>query len=341
MITQTVHRDIKQIAGLIQIHSETTYQMGDNVRDITNINIVDPLNVLSTDTQQSNRQKMLQVLTTDIYNQYYNAEIAIVTGYPEGNFIMDLSRSNTGTGTWEEGWSLLGTDAKNGKAVVEKENLKFWIDHKKVMPVKSAEGMACLVHVDKERRFLNPYFYYAFGNTPKHEVKNHCGQLLRLYWNLTPKGAVRYMNRLTGLLNANGIVFTTKVLSDPDRYQRVDSGVLYIDKSQLEEVLPLLKTVYDSVKADIRPSVPKFTRQLLPGLGFAEDPQNGLSFGISRAAIIAEALYNGFLNGKNSPSQREEILCDAFEQQGISAENPYATLKNYDDYERILKEFSL
>lgn len=341
MTTQTAHQDIKQIAGLIQIHSETTYQMGDNVRDVANINIVDPLNVLSTDTNQPNRQKMLQVLTTDIYNQYYNTEIAAVTGYPESNFIMDLSGSNSGTGTWEEGWVLLGTDAKNGKAVVEKENLKFWVDREKVMQLKTAEGKACLVHVDKERRFLNPYFYYAFGNTAKHEVSKHCGQLLRFYWNLTPKGAVRYMSALTGMLNANGIVFATKVLSDPDRYQRVDSGVLYVDKSQLDEVLPLLIAVYDSVKADSRPSVPKFTRQLFPGLGFAEDPQNGQSFGISRSAIIAEALYDGFLNGKNTLLQREEILCDALEQHGISSENPYATFKNRDDYERIFKEFSL
>ena len=51
---------------------------------------------------------------------------------------------------------------------------------------------------------------------------------MRLYWNLAYEVAVEFLSTATRLLNAAGLPFQVKVLSDPPEYVRADAGVIYI-----------------------------------------------------------------------------------------------------------------
>lgn len=336
MITAAkLHHDIRKVIRAIDFVSDTVYTLNGARRDMEQIRIEDPANTLSGSGLPALEQKYLNVLITDIYNNLYHA--ASVSddelSYESDSFIAALSKANHGTGVWEEGWQLVGKDSHTGNLIVRKKTMNFWVEQDRVRPL---ENGLCLVKVEKECRHLNGYFYYAYGNTDKTQLAAYDGQSLRFYWNLQPAATIPYMDIVTELLNAAHIVFTTKVLSDPDSYSRSDAGVLYIDRSQLEDVLALIPRIYDRVRIGIRPTVPLFVRQLLPGVGFAEDPANGLSFGISRSKLIAETLYHCFRQGIPDHTQLEEELEAAFSQASVAAAHPYARAGNVLQYESII-----
>src|SRR5436305_14389954 len=60
-------------------------------------------------------------------------------------------------------------------------------------------------------------------------------------------------------------------------------------------IVELLVDVYQAVKDNLKPETPLFTKRLAAGLGFAEDPGNGESFGMSRCRIVAEGLWSAYV----------------------------------------------
>src|SRR5215217_5090030 len=341
MTITALHPDIKKVIAAIDFLSGTGYSMTGLDRDIQKIKIKDPSNALTDeeDTPVSLKQKYLNVLTTDIYNNLYHADTEIPEhglSYKQDGFIAALSKANHGTGFWEDGWQFLGTDDRTGKIIVRKKTLNFWVEQERVSLLNDGH---CMVKVEKECRHLNNYFYYAYGNTDRTRVDGYDGQSIRFYWNLHPAVAVSYIDVVTDVLNAKNILFTTKVLSDPEAYSRSDAAVLYIDRSQLDEVLAIIPQLYRAVQDGIKQSTPMFVKTLLPGLGLAEDPSNGLSFGISRSKLIAEALYDCMLSGINDKEQMADALSNTFLKVGISATHPYAAAGNVKMYENIINKY--
>lgn len=341
MTITALHPDIKKVLAAIHFRSETGYRLNGLDRDIQKIKIKDPSNALADeeDTAVSMKQKYLNVLTTDIYNNLYHATAELPessVAYKHDGFIGALSKANHGAGCWEDGWQLIGTDDKSDKVIARKKGLNFWVEQERVRPLNDGH---CMVKIEKECRHLNNYFYYAYGNTDRTMIDGYDGQSIRFYWNLHPAAAVSYIDVVTELLNARNILFTTKVLSDPAAYSRSDAAVLYIDRSQLDEVLAVMPQLYDAVKGGIKQGTPMFVKTLLPGLGLAEDPSNGFSFGISRSKLIAETLYDCMLSGISNKEQMEDVLCHAFLIAGISATHPYATTGNIKMYESIINKY--
>jgi hypothetical protein len=337
MITKTkLHHDITKVIRAIDFLSDTVYTLQGLRRDMEHIRIEDPARSLSGDGPMTAKQKFVNVLTTDIYNNLYHANAAITGNtpvYSSGTFIADLSQANHGTGVWETGWQFKGEEAGTDRMIVRKNELNFWVEKERV---RLTDNNGCMVKAEKECRLLNAHFYYAYGNTDKTLIAAYEHQSLRFYWNICAPAAITYIDAVTDILNIRNIPFTTKVLSDAAAYTRSDAAVLYIDRSQLDEVLPLIPLIYEQVKAGIKAAAPLFVRQLLPGVGFAEDPSNGMSFGISRSKLIAETLYTCLQEGISGHAQWEEQLEEAFEQTGISCAHPYAKAENIAQYESLI-----
>jgi hypothetical protein len=76
-----------------------------------------------------------------------------------------------------------------------------------------------------------------------------------------------------------------------------------------------------------------FTKPLAPGLGLAEDPNNGMSFGQSRCKIAAEALWSSFAQGLTDPDSRLSALARAFRQAGLDPELPFLERGSTDSYD--------
>ena len=146
-------------------------------------------------------------------------------------------------------------------------------------------------------------FYLAVSNTEPESKQN----MVRVYFNFTPEGAVTVMHRLTQTLNDIPIFFHFKVLYNPAEYDRHDSGVLYIEK---------------------------------PNYGLAEEPDSKFaqqeSFGMNRCRIVANGLLQAWLEGDNSPEARIKAIHEQFSHLGIDLERPYLNADSEDIY-RLLK----
>lgn len=331
-----LHDDIKSVIQSFDSLQKSGYTMKGLYRDIEKIQIKDPSGVLSaSDTIE---QKYISILITDIYNNLYNTSTSsqeLRISYKNNDFISDLSNANHGAGYWEEGWRFIGSDEKSGRLIVQKDELKFWAEPARV---RQLDETRCTVKVEKECRYLNGPFYFAYGNIGKARPAGDRGQVIRFYWNILPSSAVDYIDVTTRLLNDANIAFSTKVLSDPDRYTRSDGVVLYVNENQLDDVLALIPDIYCHIQEGIKEPAPLFVKKILPGLGFAEDPSNGLSFGISRAKLIAETIYHCLQHNISGSDKMSEELIAMFEKAGISAESPYASARNVNNYEGIISK---
>jgi hypothetical protein len=340
MKSNQLHQDVKNILQSFRYLSKTKYSLGGNIRDIESINIIDPSKVLQAHVTgiDADEKKFISILTTDIYNNFYcldNTPFDLSAACKIDDFIMELSQANSGAGTWEDGWLLVGEDDKQDKLIVQKRKINFWVSKENFIPLLGLSGM---VKIEKEIRFLNTHFYYAFGNTNKREVKNYQNQQLRFYWNLTAKGAIEYIKLITKELNKNKIHFSTKVIADHSNYKRTDAGVLYIDYSQVTEAMPVIRYVHEKIKKLLKEGVPMFVKKIDQGLGFAEDPKNGLSFGISRSKIIAETLYDCFNKENVNELMIELELIKSFHKLGINASQPYASTAKLNEYEYLFNK---
>ncbi len=151
--------------------------------------------------------------------------------------------------------------------------------------------------------------------------------LVRIYFNLTPDGAVGVMGSLTQQLNERNIPFDFKVLYNPQDYQRHDSGVLYFDKSNYELVHQILQKVYQENQSHFKAEVPLFTLQLAPGLALAEEPNQKFaeqeSFGMNRCQIIANGLLEAWYQDKNFPDEKMQYIFEQFSISGIDLNHTY------------------
>lgn len=344
-----INSDILRVVDSVKIVSETEYYMGAALRDISRIQIIDPNGAGELNTAQNGKENyaenFFKVLTTDIYNLYNAADgdnhLIGSSDYVK-DFVLLLSNANCGKGTFEDGWIVTGEDKESGKIIVKKNSLNYWMDEKNVIAENGtfAVGAKCAVKIGKEVRHLNVHYYQAFGNCSKKDLPDFENKLLRFYWNLTPEGAIKYIKAITAQFNKENIFFRTKVLSTPAAYKRADAGVLYIDHSQLEKALPIVAKIYGQLGKFLKNNVPMFSKNLGKGLGFAEDPADGDSFGISRAKLLAHALYKSFLENRKQKDEILETVVKHFSERKIDSKNPYSSKPSLTNYERIFGDLS-
>ena len=118
-----------------------------------------------------------------------------------------------------------------------------------------------------------PGFYVAFGDAVDAAAGDGlgAGPILRYYWHLMSRTALRFMATATSILNGSGIPFWLKVVNDPAAYRRADAGVLYVGRRDRPRIEPLIAEIHS--RPGLRPAqdTPLFTRRCA-GLGFAEGP---------------------------------------------------------------------
>jgi hypothetical protein len=197
-------------------------------------------------------------------------------------------------------------------------------------------GDKCYVAMVKEFRELLPGYYMANGNTALKEQPF----IARIYWNISSDGAISLLKSLTTELNRENIPFQFKILKNEDQYTRADAGVLYMDKGDIRTAANALSTIYVQIKSFLKPSVPLFTRKLMPGISLAEDPSSGESFGQQRSRLFAEAICD--IHSKNIFMLEDKIrqVRKYFRTHKVDFDKPY--LKNAeskDEYEEVLVEF--
>lgn len=303
------------------------------------------------------QQKYLSLqLRSFLYGIYYNGSMrsalapdAQGNGLPldlENNtvlgidvaFYQRLHESNSGQGYFDPSWSVLREES-DGSLAVTKGGLRLHIERDKhLQPSQQAVVVGEEVAILMPKNRVQNGFYMAVSNVGFSRIEDSKSQqvTVRIYFNLTPDGAVAVMGSLTQLLNEMAIPFSFKVLYNPKDYQRYDSGVLYFDKKDYESVARVLDTVYVEHQLHFQPDVPLFTMQLVPGLGLAEEPDQKFgeqeSFGMNRCQIVANGLLEAWHQGNDSPEKRVKAIFGQFSLLGIDLQRPYLNADSEDIY---------
>ena len=164
----------------------------------------------------------------------------------------------------------------------------------------------------------SPFGHYVLLGRPVHNATT--GRQVRFYWNIAAEGGAPLLHELSTRFERAHVPFQAKVPVVPSGYDRVDTGVLYLGDDDVAVASDLVAATYASVAHAIRPGVPLFTLQLAPGLGFAESPPNGESFGMHRCDLIAEGLVRAFERGASSADERLAVVCDRLTEYGLDLE---------------------
>ena len=326
----------EQVAAAIQatvFHSPTTYSWFGKLSERL------PSSVKRALTPQTARNYLLFSLQLQLYSDFYCRGFAApakqeTPGTPRVGmtpFVQELSAANAGSGYWEGGWEVRAI--KDSRVVVRRGDLELWAypdDYLVPQGSLIVPGMQLSLGFPKEFLGITPGFYMALSD--KEMTEDDSQGLVRFYWNVTAEGAIQLMRSVTWMLNRANMPFKLKVLNDPARYTRCDAAVLYIRKSDYDTVSILLHEIYPVIAANLRQAIPAFTRPLTFGVGLAEDPGQGDSFGSHRCQILAEGMLRAYEQRRKLANERLQIVEDHFAEHGIDLDKPFLNAGSCDIY---------
>ena len=259
-------------------------------------------------------------------------EAAVDGGYTNWvgarDFADRLSAANSGSGTWQGGWTARGVEA-DGRIVAERHGVRFWVPPGEYRPQPEA------VRIPKEYFELASGFYLAHGDA---DDTRDSGNGIRVYWHVAPTGAERLMELMTRRLNRAGIGFQLKVLSEPLRYHRTDPAVLYLHRGDYPRALPILRLVYPDIERRLRSRVSLLVKRLAPGVGLAEDPGDGSSFGEHRGRLLAGILADPEWSALDSTDARLAFVSSRLARDGYDRERIYLSPGSSDDFAPLREE---
>jgi len=234
------------------------------------------------------------------------------------DFTAALARANAGRACDEAGWRAAGLDAGGGVTATRHGHTRRFAPGQFVaadgeFPIKP--GAPLTVHIPVGSKVAQPGFYYCFGEASR-EI-NDLSPTVRFYWNVTRAGAERLVRTLTALLNRYRVPFEFKIAVRSQDYVRRDNAVLYIAQDLFPAVITLLTAAWPALAGLLDDDVPLFAKCVAPGLGFAEDPGNGESFGMARSRLVASALAAAHEDQGFAPTRFEAELASGIEEAGL------------------------
>ncbi|EHC18097.1 T3SS effector HopA1 family protein [Fischerella thermalis] len=249
-----------------------------------------------------------------------------------------LHSHNHGTGYYDPGWQVLRREP-DGSLAVSKGGLTLHIESEHHLePMIRSVRVGDLINIWMPKNRLQNGCYVAVSNVAQKLGENPDSDLGegRIYFNITPSGAIALMESLTLQLNTAGIAFSFQVPYNPSAYRRFDSAVLYFERHNYWLVREVLQAVYKQQQSHFYSEIPLFTKYLAPGLSLAEEPAQKFvvqeSFGINRCQIVANALLEAWQKGQNSTQQRIQTICQHFARLGIDLQRPYLNPSSEDVY---------
>ncbi|MEG3858575.1 T3SS effector HopA1 family protein [Microcoleus sp. herbarium12] len=295
-------------------------------------------------------------LRSFLYGIYYNASLRTVLASDDNSvdlavyqnlenntylgvnleFYKRLHESNCGEGYFDPGWFVLKQEC-DGSLAVKKGSLILHIDRTcHLQPTQVTATVGDSVAIRMPRNLIQNGFYVAVGNAGSENSSNLNVRTVRIYFNLSPEGAIAIVSAIARQLNKVGIPFTFKALYNPSSYGRYDAAVLYFDRNNYEIVRQIVETVYAENHSHFYQQVPLFAKLLAPGLALAEEPDRKFaateSFGMNRCQIVANGLLDAWQKGKDSPESRVASILQQFSQLGIDCNKPYLNANSQDIY---------
>jgi HopA1 effector protein family len=234
------------------------------------------------------------------------------------NLLAKLKAANPVAQRHQDGWTIVRVDAGGLWLADSAQQPRFAALHE-IVPLANAIAPGLPVRLVPQRDFVTaPAGHFVIFGRDGFDPQT--GRQIRFYWNLKPDGAAIFLHEIGTRLERRRIPFQAKVPVDPHGYARTDCGVLYLNDEEVEAARDAVVATYRRLTGSLRPSVPLFTREIAPGLGFAESPPTRESFGMHRCGLIAEGLLWAEQRGARELEQRLAILRDRLTSYGLDPE---------------------
>lgn len=254
---------------------------------------------------------------------------------PDPSFLQALEQANSGTDRVESDWIVRSVEP-SGRLLAEKNG--------KVRSLQPGEysttgwgapppGSPVEVRLKKGSLDLQPGFYVVFSDALASPQDGALGAL-RLYFNVRASGAPALVRAVTEHLNRFQVPFSFKTLTPESYYEsRSDAAVLFLHRRFFAIAAHLALDLEARLNGELEAPVPLFTRAVAPGVGLAEDPGSGDSFGLSRCRLLSEGLCLAQRRGETSIGSRLAVVEERFADAGICLENPHLNPRSVDRYE--------
>jgi hypothetical protein len=256
-------------------------------------------------------------------------------------FYEQLHINNHGKGYFDPGWQVLRREP-DGSVAVTKGGLTLYVERDcHLEPAIKSVKVGGLVAIWMPKNRLQNSFYIAVSNVGQEQLGYRDTDLGigRIYFNLTPSGAIALMNKLTQQLNDAAIPFSFQVPYNRSVYRRYDSGILYFERHNYTVIREILQGIYTEHQSYFHKKIPLFTKFLAPGISVAEQPSQKFarteSFGMNRCQIVANALLEAWQNDKHSPEERISTIHEHFTRLGIDLHRPYLNPSSEDIYQPL------
>jgi hypothetical protein len=251
------------------------------------------------------------------------------------DFADRLSSANSSSGTWQGGWTARSIEA-DGRIVAERHGVRYWVPPEGYRPLdgETAIDRPGAVRIPKEYFELASGFYLAHGNA---DDTRDAGNTVRVYWHLAPTGAARLVGLMTHHLNEAGIGFQLKVLSEPLRYHRTDPAVLYLARADCPQAWPVLRKIHGEIAPWLRSRTSLLVKRMAPGVGLAEDPGDGSSFGEHRGRLLAAVLADPEWSALDSMAERIALVSSRLAREGYDLDRIYLNPGSRDDFPPLLE----
>lgn len=259
------------------------------------------------------------------------------------NFYQQLHENNHGIGNYDADWEVLRIEP-DGTMAVMKNNLTLYVEPECYLKSDRSPTPGDLIGIWMPKNRLQNGCYIAIGNcnqqhpshSHNHHINYHSKKIAKIYFNITPSGAIALMNILTKRLNDASIPFSFEVLYNPISYRRYDTATLQFNCEDYRAIHKILEPTYLETEIYFQPQIPLFTKYLAPGLSLAEEPNQKFSpeesFGMNRCQIIANALLEAWQKGKNAIEERIQIIQQHFASELIDLHYPYLNPSSHDIY---------
>jgi hypothetical protein len=209
---------------------------------------------------------------------------------PDAELTDLLEHANATRSRVERDWSVVERAPDGGVIAVRHGRAR------KLMPgqflvedgaLPAGPGKDLLVQLPRGSRTLQPGFYHCFSEG--FVDANDLSPVVRLYFNVGACRAADLIRMVTAALNRYEIAFQLKVTTRRLDFGRTDNAVLYLTQDSFHIAALALQPVA-ALEQILSGDTPLFTKRLGHGIGFAEDPGAGDSFGTSRSKLVAAAL---------------------------------------------------
>ena len=111
------------------------------------------------------------------------------------------------------------------------------------------------------------------------------------------------------------------------------STVLYINSIDYSNCKKIIEKIINETKIKLFSNTPAFTKKIANGIGLAEEPSNGLSFGENICRALAQIIILN-INSSKAEVKINSLIKKAFNEQNIDINHPYLQQgKKFKDYD--------